>query len=190
MQETWVQSLGREDPLEKEMATHSSILAWRIPWTKESGRLQSMVFQESDTIWWLNHHHQIEKISVIYQAERASISHNLSSFFPLFLPLLPIKKPDMVMLSWTYHLVHFSNTCEGASFPTSALTCVLSHVWLCNPMDCGLLGSSVHGIFQKRILEWVTGFFSKESSWSRDWTCVSCIGRQVPYHWAAGEALL
>ena len=41
MQETWVQFLGQEDPLEKGMATHSSILAWRIPWTEESGRLQS-----------------------------------------------------------------------------------------------------------------------------------------------------
>ena len=41
MQETWVQSLGQEDPLEKRMATHSSILAWRIPWTEEAGRLQS-----------------------------------------------------------------------------------------------------------------------------------------------------
>ena len=39
MQETWVQSLGREDPLEKRMATHSSILAWRILWTEEPGRL-------------------------------------------------------------------------------------------------------------------------------------------------------
>ena len=39
MQETWVQSLGREDPLEKKMATHSSILAWEIPWTEESGGL-------------------------------------------------------------------------------------------------------------------------------------------------------
>ena len=38
MQETWVQSLGREDLLEKEMATHSSILAWKIPWTEEPGR--------------------------------------------------------------------------------------------------------------------------------------------------------
>ena len=42
MQETWVRSLGREDPLEKEIATHSSILAWSIPWTEEPGRLQSM----------------------------------------------------------------------------------------------------------------------------------------------------
>ena len=42
MQETWIQSLGREDPLEKEMATHSGIPAWRIPWTEEPGGLQSM----------------------------------------------------------------------------------------------------------------------------------------------------
>ena len=42
MQENQVRSLGREDPLEKEMATHSSILAWKIPWTEETGRLQSM----------------------------------------------------------------------------------------------------------------------------------------------------
>ena len=42
MRETWVQSLGGEDPPEKEMATHSSILAWRIPWTEEAGGLQSM----------------------------------------------------------------------------------------------------------------------------------------------------
>ena len=41
MQEMWVQSLGWEDPLEEEMATHSSILAWRIPWTEEPGGLQS-----------------------------------------------------------------------------------------------------------------------------------------------------
>ena len=39
------------------MATHSSILAWRIPWTEEPGRLRSMGVQESDTTWWLNHHH-------------------------------------------------------------------------------------------------------------------------------------
>ena len=40
--ETWVQPLGREDPLEKEVATHSSVLAWKIPWTEEHVRLQSM----------------------------------------------------------------------------------------------------------------------------------------------------
>ena len=45
MQETWIQSLGWEDHLEEGMATHSSILAWRIPWTEEPGRLQSMGLQ-------------------------------------------------------------------------------------------------------------------------------------------------
>ena len=47
MQESKVRSLGGEVPLEKEMATHSSILAWEIPWTEEPGRLQSMVLQKS-----------------------------------------------------------------------------------------------------------------------------------------------
>ena len=56
MRKTWVQSLSREDLLEKEMATHSSILAWRIPQTEELGRLQSMGSQESDMTWRLNHH--------------------------------------------------------------------------------------------------------------------------------------
>ena len=49
-QETRVRSLGREDPLEKGIATHCSILAWRIPCTEEPGRLQSMGHKESDTI--------------------------------------------------------------------------------------------------------------------------------------------
>ena len=45
MRETWVQSLGQEDPLEKGIANNPSVLAWRIPWTKEPGRLQSMGYQ-------------------------------------------------------------------------------------------------------------------------------------------------
>ena len=45
MQETWVQFLGQKDPLEKEMATHTSLLAWRIPWKEEPGGLQSMELQ-------------------------------------------------------------------------------------------------------------------------------------------------
>ena len=49
MQEMLVQSLRRKDPLEEEMATHSSILAWEIPWTEEPSGLQSMGLQESDT---------------------------------------------------------------------------------------------------------------------------------------------
>ena len=56
MWETWVRSLGREDPLAKEMATHSSILAWRIPWTEELGGLQSTGRKDSDTTEWLHFH--------------------------------------------------------------------------------------------------------------------------------------
>ena len=54
MQETWVRPLGWEDPLEEEMATYSSVLAWRIPRTQEPGRLQSLGCKESDTTWRLN----------------------------------------------------------------------------------------------------------------------------------------
>ena len=56
MQETWVRSLAQEDSLEKEMATHSNIFAERIPWTEESGRLQSMGLKELDTTWRPNYH--------------------------------------------------------------------------------------------------------------------------------------
>ena len=56
MWETWVRSLDREDSLEKEMATHSSILAWRIPWTEELGGLQSTDRKESDTTERLHFH--------------------------------------------------------------------------------------------------------------------------------------
>ena len=56
MWETWVRSLGWKDSLEKEMATHSSILAWRIPWTEELGGLQSTGHKESDTTERLHFH--------------------------------------------------------------------------------------------------------------------------------------
>ena len=65
MWETWVRSLGREDPLEKEMASYSSTFAWRIPWMEELGGLQSMGHKESDTterlhFHLLNIHHLVE----------------------------------------------------------------------------------------------------------------------------------
>ena len=57
-----VPSLGREDPLEEEMATHSRIIAWRIPWTEEPGGLQSIGLQESKMTWQINHHHHPVRI--------------------------------------------------------------------------------------------------------------------------------
>ena len=56
MQETWAQSLGREDPLEKEMATHSSIVAWKISWTEEPGGYSPWDFKESDRTEGLSMH--------------------------------------------------------------------------------------------------------------------------------------
>ena len=63
-----------------------------------------------------------------------------------------------------------------------------SHVWLlCDPMEYSPPASSLHCIFQARILEWVLIPFSRGSSWPRDWTCLSCIGKQVLYHRATWE---
>ena len=79
MQETRVQSLGGEDPLEKEMASHSSILAWRIPRTKEPGRLQSMGSQESDTIERL--HFTLKNLVTLTQKKKTIMNlHGNSPF--------------------------------------------------------------------------------------------------------------
>ena len=66
----------------------------------------------------------------------------------------------------------------------SVYMCILSHVWLWNPMDYSLPISFVHGAFQTRILEWVPISFYRGFSQPRDWTHVSCIGRQILYHCA------
>ena len=60
----------------------------------------------------------------------------------------------------------------------------LSRVWLCSPMDYSPPGSSDDRIFQARILKWVAIFSSSGSSWPRDGTHISCIDRQIVYHWA------
>ena len=62
MRETWVQPLGQEDPLEKEMAIHSSTIAWKIPWTEEPGRLQSMGWQRVGHDWATSLTHKLWKI--------------------------------------------------------------------------------------------------------------------------------
>ena len=73
----------------------------------------------------------------------------------------------------------------GSNWHVHAQLCMT----LCDPMDCRLSASSVHGIFQARILEWDASFSSRGSSWSRDQTCGFCIGRQILYHWTTWEAL-
>ena len=125
-----VQSLGREDTLEKEMATHSSTLAWRIPWTEEPGRLQSTGSQRVRHDW------------------ATSLS-----------------------LSLYIYIKVAANLC-----PT-----------LCNLMGYSMPHSSVHLISQARILEWVAICFYRGSSWPRNQTHISCIGRQILYCWTTSK---
>ena len=68
-------------------------------------------------------------------------------------------------------------------------TCARSCPAFCDPTDCSVPGSSLHEIFLVRILERVAISSFRVSSWPRDWICVSCIGRQILYHWATGEPL-
>ena len=60
---------------------------------------------------------------------------------------------------------------------------------LCDSLDCSPPGSSVHGIFQARILDWVAISFSRGSSWPKHWTCVSCIAGRFFTSWVVGKAL-
>ena len=93
---------------------------------------------------------------------------NVSLFASHFLIFPPSHSPQNTLLFW-----------DGGSVSNSSLT-------LCNPMNCSMPGSSVHGISQARILEWVAIFFSRASSWSRDRT-YSRVGRWIIYHWATRE---
>ena len=75
MQETRARSLGWKDPLEEGMATHSSILAWRIPWTEEPGRLQSMSLQTVGHTWVTNHSHSLLQGIFLIQASNLGLLH-------------------------------------------------------------------------------------------------------------------
>ena len=108
------------------------------------------------------------------------------------------KRPSAAapVLRDTGHLIHsrdgVSNLVQVTTlslFPYLGCVCVraqlLSCVWLCDPMVCSLPGFSVLGIFQARILQWVSISCSRESSWPRDWIRISyifCIGRWIFYH--------
>ena len=69
VQATWVQFLGWEDPLEKEMTAHSNILAWRIPWTEEPGRLLFMGSQEADMTQRLSYYYYYSEYKLNHQGD-------------------------------------------------------------------------------------------------------------------------
>ena len=147
---TWVRSLGWEDSLEEGMATHSSILARRIPWTEEPGGLQSMGSQRVGYEW-------------SYLALAAAAAKLLQLCLTLYdsidgsPPGSPI--PGILQartLEWV--AISFSS-----AWKWKVKVKLLSHVRLLVTtwnMDCSLPGFSIHGIFQARVLEWVAIVFS------------------------------
>ena len=120
MQETWVWSMAWEDPLEKGMATHSTIPAWRISWTEEPGRLQSMVWQRVGHDW------------------------ATFTFTHLFL------RCSLPLTRCTYSLTFtkgnsFIIICLATYVHAESLQSCLT---LCDPMDCSPPGASIHGILR------------------------------------------
>ena len=148
------------------MAPHSSTFAWKIPWMEEPGRLQSMRSLRVRHNW--------------------ATSLSLSTFMhwrrkwqptPVFLPGESHGQRSLVGYSpWDHKEL---DTTEQLTFHFHFILVLivesLSHIQLSGtPLDCSPPGSSVHGILQARILEWVAMPFSRASSRSRDWT-VSCL---------------
>ena len=142
------------------MATHSSVLAWRIPGTGELGGLPSMgshrvrhdwsdVAETASQITW--------KISL-----EVNIINHIS---------YPKKKKKKKRKDKFWNQEEKKESEIAQSCPS-----------LCDPMYCSPPGSSIHGIFQTRVLEWVAISFSRLSSWPRDQTWVSCIAGKCFYH--------
>ena len=129
MQETWVGFLGQEDPLEKEMATQSRILAWEIPWTEESGRLQSMTSRRVGHDWACTHMHTACILQLdSFNWEREILVQLRSSDF--ILTCVGQKGEKMVsrFLGWSYCpppicCVWFLGYREGLPFNILGLQC-------------------------------------------------------------------
>ena len=149
------------------MATLSSVLAWRIPGTAEPGGLPSMGSHRVGHDW-----------SDLAAAACWFIIWNVRSWLLVpfnhttFFPFIHMPCHLMVFYHWTL-VVGTSNPCSDSG-AYSGLLCIHAKLLLCDSMDCSPLGSSVHEIFQARILEWVAISFSRGSSQPRDRTRVYC----------------
>ena len=148
MRGTWIQSLGWEDPLEENMATHSSILARRKNGQRSLAGCSLLGLQRVNMTEATKH----STGSMIGQVKWDRISESLEN---------------------------------------QMCVCVLAQSCpnLCDSMDCSTPGTSFYEISQARILAWVAISFSRESSWPRGWTHISCTGGQILHHWATWEAL-
>ena len=157
MQETRVWSLGQEDPLEKEMATHSNILAWRIPWTEEPGGLRATKnwtrLSDSHTHTDIHPWSPSSKSPAAAAKSLQSNSVRPHRWQPTRL-YHPWDSPGKNTGVGRHFLFQFMKVKRESEVAQSCLT-------LRNPMDCSLPGSSVHRTFQARVLEWVAIAFSE-----------------------------
>ena len=182
MRETWVPSLGWEDPLEKGKATHSSSLAWRIPWTEEPGGLQSIGLQRVRHDW-----SDLAHTLLVYSCNLDIITNN--AYFD-FLKCLSLNKNmyqptcDMSLVTIIY-LFHFIFFCGRRVYLKQQkepliiyahFICILKPAaaaakslqlcpTLCDPREGSPPGSPVPRILQARILEWVAISFSNAWKW-------------------------
>ena len=198
MQETQVRSLGQEDPVEMGMATHSSILAWRIPWTKEPGRLQSWGCKELETaeqltlfrylrVDWKACHMITEVMSCLLLIKYINYSHafhsilslvyswnTLPKFFLIFQRFIIFLETGFLIMTIVSNTTSFTNIYLR---PDTSL--VLDQIpkfitlFLC-PWDSPGKNTGVgcHSLLQ--------GIFPTQGRWTQ----VSCMGRWGLYHWA------
>ena len=131
VQETWVWSLGWEDPLEKEMATHSRILAWKIPWIEEPGRLQSMGLQ------WVGHERATSLSLETFNSISRYFCYIKSQIMLLVVKNLPANAGD---------LRDAGSTPGSGRSPGKGHGTPLQYSSLENPMDRRAWQATVHGV--------------------------------------------
>ena len=178
------------------MAPHSSTLAWKNPWTEKPGRLQSMGSQRVRRDWATSlslFNRGIDKdVWYLYSRKDYSVikTSDIMSFAATWMNLESLTLKEISHTKGrniVWHLSQVAST-KKCSVQFSSLTQLC--LTLCDPMDCSLSRSSIHGFFQARVLEWVAISYSRRSFQSRDWTRVfRMVGRRFTV-WAPWEAPL
>ena len=129
MQETWARPLYQEDPLEKEMATHSSILAWKIPWADDPGGLQSIKLQRIRHIEWLT---LLEEYLVVFQIFQLFLSN-----IPIIFIMVSYYCSQLVSLKLKTYLLHMS---RGVWLCYTCPLLILDYWFFwCWVLDCGFI---------------------------------------------------
>ena len=137
--------------------------------SSEGPKSKIMVLKEPCTLWSL----MVCGQSMAFLGSMVHHSKSPSWCSPCVCLIWPSSCKDITSIGFTIH-----------STPACVCSVAQSCVTLCDPMDCNLPGSSVHGILLAIILEWAAISFSRASSSPRDWAPISCIGRWILYHWA------